>query len=90
MSRPPVATERLALTAKGHVRYRLKTPYRDGTTQIVPGPLDLMARRTICSRRHSARRSDVILPSRLVTAGFIDLHGAATTRHRHGFVELEA
>ncbi len=44
VSRPPVATERLALTVSGHVRYALKTPYRDGTTHIVLEPLDLMAR----------------------------------------------
>ncbi len=43
-SRPPVATERLALTASGQVRYQLKTRYRDGTTHIVMEPLDLMAR----------------------------------------------
>ena len=30
VSRPPVASERLALTASGQVRYTLKTPYRDG------------------------------------------------------------
>jgi hypothetical protein len=29
VSRPPVASERLALTASGQVRYTLKTPYRD-------------------------------------------------------------
>lgn len=44
VSRPPVASERLALTPSGQVRYTLKTPYRDGTTQIVLEPLDLMAR----------------------------------------------
>ncbi len=44
VSRPPVAIDRLALTASGHVRYTLKTPYRDGTTHIVLAPLDLMAR----------------------------------------------
>ena len=44
ISRPPVATERLALSASGQVRYTLKTPYRDGTTHIVLEPLDLMAR----------------------------------------------
>jgi len=43
ISRPPVATERVALTASGQVRYTLKTPYRDGTTHIVLEPLDLMA-----------------------------------------------
>jgi len=35
VSRPPVASERLSLTALGQVRYTLKTPYRDGTTHIV-------------------------------------------------------
>ena len=44
VSRPPVAGERLALSASGQVRYTLKTPYRDGTTQIVLEPLDLLAR----------------------------------------------
>jgi hypothetical protein len=42
--RVPVAIERLALTASGHVRYALKALYRDGTTHIVLEPLDLMAR----------------------------------------------
>jgi hypothetical protein len=44
VSRPPVASERLALTASGQVRYALKTPYRDGTTHIVLEPPDLMVR----------------------------------------------
>jgi hypothetical protein len=35
VSRPPVASERLPLTASGQVRYTLKTPYRDGTTRLV-------------------------------------------------------
>jgi hypothetical protein len=39
-----VASERLALTASGQVRYALKTPYRDGTTHLELEPLDLMAR----------------------------------------------
>jgi len=44
VSRPPVAADRLALTPSGHVRYTLKTPYRDGTTRLVLEPLELMAR----------------------------------------------
>ena len=44
VSRPPVVTERLALTPSGQVRYALKTPYRDGTTHTVLEPLELMAR----------------------------------------------
>jgi hypothetical protein len=44
VSRPAVASERLALSASGQVRYQLKTPYRDGTTHTVLEPLDFMAR----------------------------------------------
>ena len=44
ITRPAVSTERLSLTAQGNVRYRLKTPYRDGTTEVVFEPLDFMAR----------------------------------------------
>ena len=33
-----------SLTAQGDIRYRLKTPYRDGTTDVVFEPLDFMAR----------------------------------------------
>ena len=58
ISRPPVATERLPLTASGDVRYTLKTPYRDGTTHIVLEPLDLMARLAApvpLPRRHLTR-----------------------------------
>jgi hypothetical protein len=39
-----VSVQRLDLTAQGQVRYRLKTPYRDGTTHIVLEPLDFIAR----------------------------------------------
>jgi hypothetical protein len=44
VSRPPVSVERLACTAQRQVRYRLKTPYRDGTTHIVLEPVDFIAR----------------------------------------------
>ena len=44
ITRPAVATARLSLTAQGNIRYRLKTPYRDGTTEVVFEPLDFMAR----------------------------------------------
>jgi hypothetical protein len=30
VSRPPVATERMAMISSGYLRYALKTPYRDG------------------------------------------------------------
>ena len=44
ITRAAVSTERLSLTAQGNIRYRLKTPYRDGTTDVVFEPLDFMAR----------------------------------------------
>ena len=31
-------------SAQGNIRYRLKTPYRDGTTAVVFEPLDFIAR----------------------------------------------
>ena len=39
-----MSTERLSLTPAGTIRYRLKTPYRDGTTDILFEPLDFIAR----------------------------------------------
>jgi hypothetical protein len=65
VSRPPVATERLALTPSGQVRYQLKTPYRDGTTHIVLEPLDLMARLAALTpppRMHLTRYHGVFAP----------------------------
>jgi hypothetical protein len=65
VSRPPVATERLALTSSGQVRYQLKTPYRDGTTHIVMEPLDLMARLAALippPRMHLTRYHGVFAP----------------------------
>ena len=44
ITRPAASAERLSLTAQGLIHYRLKTPYRDGTTQVVFEPLDFMAR----------------------------------------------
>jgi pyruvate/2-oxoglutarate dehydrogenase complex dihydrolipoamide acyltransferase (E2) component len=39
-----VSEARLSLTPGGHVRYQLKTPYRDGTTHVLFEPLDFLAR----------------------------------------------
>ncbi len=44
ISRPAVSEKRLSLTPNGNVRYRLKTPYRDGTTYVIFEPLDFIAR----------------------------------------------
>ena len=44
VTRPAVAEPRLSITAGGHVRYSLKTPWRDGTTHVLFEPLDFIAR----------------------------------------------
>ena len=44
ITRPAIANERLAVNPAGQVVLRLKTPYRDGTTQIVMDPLEFMQR----------------------------------------------
>ncbi len=65
VSRLPVASERLALTGSGQVRYTLKTPYRDGTTHIVLEPLDLLARLAALvpkRRMHLTRYHGVFAP----------------------------
>ncbi len=41
MARPPVSEHRLSITPSGKVRYRLETPYRDGTTHVIFEPGDL-------------------------------------------------
>ena len=43
ITRHAVSTERLSLTAQGLIYFRLKTPYRDGTTYLVFEPLDTIA-----------------------------------------------
>ena len=44
IARPAVSEKRLSLLSNCHVRYELKTPYRDGTTHVIFEPLDLIAR----------------------------------------------
>ena len=39
LSRPAVSEKRVTLTAKGNVRYQLKTPDRDGTKHVIFEPL---------------------------------------------------
>jgi hypothetical protein len=40
IARPAVSEKRLSLLSNSHVRYELKTPYRDGTTHVIFEPLD--------------------------------------------------
>jgi hypothetical protein len=44
IAKPAVAVPRLSLSSTGKVVYTLKTPYRDGTTQVAFDPVDFIAR----------------------------------------------
>jgi hypothetical protein len=44
IARPAVAIPHLSLSSTGKVIYTLKTPYRDGTTQVAFEPVDFIAR----------------------------------------------
>ena len=44
IARPAVAVPHLSLSSTGKVLYTLKTPYRDGTTQVAFEPMDFIAR----------------------------------------------
>ena len=46
ISRPSLSEQRLSLNAQGQVVYKLKTPYRNGTTHIVLSPLEFLSRLT--------------------------------------------
>jgi len=77
VSRPPVCTERMALSSTGHVRYSLKTPYRDGTTHIVLEPLELMARLAALvppPRMHLTRFHGVFPPHSKLRAAVMPAH----------------
>ena len=42
VARPAVAEDRLRVTSKGEITYRLKKPYTDGTTHLIFSPLEFM------------------------------------------------
>lgn len=90
VSRPPVSVERLSLTAQGQVRYRLKTPYRDGTTHIVLEPLDFLARLAALvppPRRHLTRFHGVFAPHAALRAAITPAGRGPGARGRPATVE---
>src|SRR5262245_52520456 len=46
MLRPPLAVERLERLSSGRLTYRMKTPWRDGTTQVVMSDGELLEKLT--------------------------------------------
>jgi hypothetical protein len=98
VSRPPIASERLALTESGQVRLRLKTPYRDGTTHVIFEPEDFMAKLAALvpkPRAHLIRYHGVLAPASALRAAVVPsgrrrrgrrqrdpVEGRPTERHR--------
>ena len=76
-SRPPAASERLALTSAGSLHCALETPYRDGTTHIVLEPLGFIAREAALvspPRMHLTRFHGVIALHRKLRAAVTPAH----------------
>ncbi len=44
LSRPAISEKRMSLTSAGNIRYKLKTPYSDGTTHVIIEPLDFISK----------------------------------------------
>ena len=63
ISRPALSQARLSLTPGAHVRYQLKTPYRDATTHALFEPLDFLAR--LAALAAQAARQSHSLPRRV-------------------------
>jgi hypothetical protein len=86
VSRPPIATERLALTDSGLVHYALKTPYRDGTTHVIFEPEDFIARLAALvpkPRAHLTRYHGVFAPASPDRARIVP-KTRATAANEHG------
>jgi hypothetical protein len=93
VSRPPVATERVALTDHGQVRYTLKTPYRDGTTHVIFEPEDFIARLAALvpkPRAHLTRYHGVFAPASPDRARVVPGTRAATVHDAHNCGEPSA
>ena len=80
-----MAEERLSLTTQGQVRYRLKTAYRDGTTDIVLEPLDFIARLAALvppPRVHPTRYHGVFAPHAALRAAIAPAGRGAGAHNR--------
>jgi hypothetical protein len=85
VSRPPLASERLALTESGQVRLTLKTPYRDDTTHVIFEPEDFIARLVALvptPRAHLIRYHGVFAPNSALRNRVVPKSRAASSLER--------
>jgi hypothetical protein len=72
VARPPLASERLSRLPDGHLLYRLKHRWRDGTTHVVFAPLELLERLVALippPRANQVRYHGVLAPASRWRAG---------------------
>jgi hypothetical protein len=79
IARSAVAVPRLSLSSTGKVVYTLKTPYRDGTTQVAFEPVDFVARLAALVPKPRVKRSGTPSPGTMAC-----LLGAAIRRIING------
>jgi hypothetical protein len=96
IARPALAESRLSLTPQGDLRYRIKSPWRDGTTHLIFHPLDFLARlaslvpkpRVNLTRYHGilaphARERSLITPAtRRAAHKTAEQHSRSPAQHR--------
>ena len=95
IARPTVAIPRLSLSSTGKVAYTLKTPYRDGTTQVAFDPIDFIARLAALARARSdlnresiSRDTMAFLPLITDGAGWSPPQAAARVRSESPILKL--
>ncbi len=101
VARPPIALDRMEATPDGRLAYRLKTPWRDGTTHVLMGRHELLERLAPLippPRAHQVRYHGLLAPcasgrDRVVPgvgvgaekAGSSNRSGAVTPRQAHPY-----
>jgi hypothetical protein len=81
ITRPAIANERLSIDDTGQVVLKLKTPYRDGTTEIVMQPLEFMQRLAALvprPRLHLIRFHGVLAPHAKLRSAIVPKAAAET------------
>jgi Putative transposase len=82
MLRPPLAVERLERLASGRLAYRMKTPWRDGTTHVVMSDGELvekLASLVPAPRFHLVRYFGILAPAAKQRASIVPLPPPAST-----------
>jgi len=74
ITRPAIANERLGCDGKGELVLQLKSPWRDGTTQLRMSPLEFMQRLAALAPRprlHLIRFPEVLAPNAGLRAAIV-------------------